>query len=360
MDLSPALIGIPKRSRNNPSQVARSIEAACHAALGIDVPLPVFHDGRPVAIVRGNARAPFVDVWWCALNSYGAIKDAMQAGRTHSVRWTKTTGGTANNWYDLWPTGTYPAAGTYAGAALTAVQFTDQSTGAMWHGGDVSPSEKRATYLESVSSLTSTTPTLILYDRVLTYEACPISNVNQVFTNGLAAQRYVGVGEPGLKVMVTAQTTLGATANAYTQLQYTDQNGNTLQSMPVTGPINVITSAGAPTATQGARVVSPCVAAGTLAIGPYLPLAAGDTGVRLLDNVTSSAANTGTLAYVLGYPLAMLPIQNGSTPTLAMADQVMQLTSFARVLDGACLALMAHLPSGTSSTYNGRLDVAWG
>lgn len=366
MNLAPALIGIPKRSRNNPSAIDGAINAACASAMGIDVPMPVLHDGRVVAAVRGYTGKAFVDVYWadplwCAFNNYGDITDALRANRTYIARWQKnaTTSATANNWYDFWPVGGDPVSGTYPGAALTSVQWGEDSTGAIRHGGNVSSSLKYLIRSECSASA-NTTPTVIIYDRVLTYEACAISNVNQVFVNSLAAQRYIGTGEPGLKIMVTNQTALGATANAYTQLQYTDQNGNTLQSMPTTAPVNVIVSTGAPSATNGARVVSPAVAAGTVAIGPFMALAAGDTGVRLLDNVTSSASNTGTLAYVLCFPLAVLPITNLTNPAISIADQVMQLTSLAIVKDGACLAPLVHFPAATGATYSGRIDTAWG
>jgi hypothetical protein len=229
----------------------------------------------------------------------------------------------------------------------------------MLHGGNVSPSNKHLIRHEVLASA-NTTPVVIIYDRVLTYEACTISNVNQVMTNTLPAQRYISGGQPGLKIMVTCQTVLGATANAYTQLQYTDQDGNTLQSMPTSFGVNVIVSAAAPTATLGARVVSPAASGGTLAFGPFLPLATGDTGVRLIDNFTHSANNTGTLAYVLCQPLALLPVVNGSNPTLVAADQIMQSTSFGQVLDGACLAPLVYMPTGTGATYIGRVDTVWG
>jgi hypothetical protein len=229
----------------------------------------------------------------------------------------------------------------------------------MRHGGNVSPSNKHLVHAEALASA-NTSPTIIIYDRVLTYEASPISSVNQLFVNSFAAQRYIGVGDPGLKIMVTGQTLLGATANAYTQLQYTDQAGNTLQSMPTTGPVNVVVSAGAPTATLGARVMSPVVVGTGVALGPYMPLAAGDTGVRLLDNVTSSASNTGTLAYVLCFPIAVIPIQNIVSPTISLTDTIMQLTSFGVVKDGACLAPLLYAAAGTAATYSGRFDTAWG
>lgn len=361
---TPGLVGIPRKSRNAPGDLDRAMRSACRAAVGIDVPLPVFHDGRVVGVVRGSTHT--TNVMWCAINSYAEVTDALRGGRAHILRWTKgaTAGLTAGNWYDLWAVGGDPASGTYPGVANTAVQWNENSTGAFRHGGDVSPSNKHLIRMEGSGVFTvpstNTSPSLLVYDRVLTYEASSITTVNQVMTNTLAAQRYITPGEPGLKVTVTTQTAVGATASAYTQFQYTDQNGNALQSAPVAANVNVITSASAPSATLGARVVTPAVSAGTVAFGPHFPLASGDTGVRLIDNVTFSANNTGTLAYVLNYPIAILPILNGPVPIQTMTDQVMQLTSFGQVKDGACLAMMLYAATTTGATYGGRFDFVWG
>jgi hypothetical protein len=365
--IGPAIIGVPKKSRNSPSDISRSILKASEAAFGIDVPMPVFHEGRPVAVVRGYQGKPYVDAYipeayvprWCAFNSYSDIKDAYAAGRTHVTRIIKsaTTGGVANNYYDMWPVGGNPACGTYPGVALTSVQWNDDVASAIRHGGNVSTSKKHLIRFEGISS-NNAAQVIILYDRVLTYEACSITGGNQVFVNSLAAQRYISGGEPGLKIMITGQTLLGASATNYTQLQYTDNEGNTLQSMPVAFGVNVIVSAAAPTATLGARVVSPAVSGGTLTFGPFMPLATGDTGVRLLDNVTSSGANTGTLAYVLCYPIALIPLSANIT---TIADQVMQLTSLGHIKDGACLSeLVFFAGAATGATYTSQIDTVWG
>jgi hypothetical protein len=369
METSVNLIGLTRKSRENPSAVGQAISSACVTARGVDRTLPVVHGGKVVAFVRGTPGSSVVE-WrlpprgggahlWMGYSTYDDIISELSAGKRFSEMWCKsqTTAPAANNWYDLWPVGGNPQAGTYPGAARTAVQWDDTATGAMLHGGNVSPDTKHV--LTAYGNSNNITPTLVLYDRVLTYEACTISNGNQVMTNTLTAQRYISGGQPGLKIMVTCQTLLGATANAYTQLQYTDQDGNTLQSMPTSFGVNVIVSAAAPTTTLGARVVSPAVSGGSLTFGPFMSLAAGDTGVRLIDNYTHSANNTGTLAYVLGQPLVYIPVQAAGQGTLA--DQVQQLANLPRVYDGACLSFMLYAPTATANIVpNGRFEMGWG
>jgi hypothetical protein len=364
------VVGLTRKSRENPSAVGESIFAACRAARGIDRTLPVLHEGKFVAFVRGYADSPVVE-WrlpppgsgnklWMGYSNYDdIISELSSGGKRFAESWCKafTTAPVANNWYDLWPVGGNPVAGTYPGAAATATQWTDASTGAFLHGGNVTADTKHV--LTSFGITNATTPVLVLYDRVLTYEACVISNVNTVMTNGSAAQRYISANQPGLKIMVTCQTALGATANAYTQLQYTDQEGNTLQSMPVSFGVNVIVSAAAPTTTLGARVVSPAVSGGTVTFSPFMQLAAGDTGVRLIDNYTHSANNTGTIAYVLLQPLVYIPIQAASQGV--MFDNVQQVPNLPRVYDGACLSFMAYMPAATANSVpSGRFEFGWG
>jgi hypothetical protein len=356
---SPALIGIPRRSRNNPSAIQATVDRACMAAVGIDVPMPVFHDNRPVAVLRGVPDRRHVEVTWCAFNSYADIKSAIASGRlfTTFIHKSQNLASTvANNWYDFWPINYNPSPGAYPGAANIATPWSEGSVGAIPHGGNVSPYQKNLMRVDMSAGIGGS-HVLILYDRVLTYEASPISTLNQVFTNALPATRYVSAGEPGLKVMVTAQTTLGVTASAFTQLRYTDQDGNTLQSMPVSFGTNVIVSATAPTTALGARVVSPSILGATQSIGPFMPLASGDTGVRLINDVTFSANNTGTLAYVLCQPIAYLNVMSG---TISVIEYVMQMTSLPVVKDGACLSLLSYVPAASNFLPQGRIDFAWG
>jgi hypothetical protein len=366
---APALVGIPRRSLHHPSAHDRAIRAALQSMRGVDALLPILYDGVLLGHAWGEPLSSpgFGRVWWrdpkrdgyrCAITTYDGVVGAFSAGKQWTSRFSKacTTAVVANNWYDLWPVGGSPTAGTYTGAARTAVQKGDTSVGAMFAGGNVSTDLK---YLVAAfASSTASTPTLHLYDRVLTYEACTFVAGNQVMTNTLPALRYIGAGEGGLKIIVTAQTVLGATVAAFTQLRYTDQDGNALQVMPVAFGVNCIVSAAAPTATLGARVVSPSVSAATLTIGPYMPLLAGDGGVRLINDYTMSAANTGTLAFVLGRPLAVIPIATAGVTQLL--DQIVQVAGMRRVFDGACLSFLSYHLATTALTYQGGFDFVWG
>ncbi len=364
--VSPA-VHTSKKSVYTPGAESDAIGRAIQAARGVDRVMPVFHGDHMVALVRGSAwweREPSAVYWTpmrCAITSYNDIIAAISAGQQFRSYWSKAQGAViTNNWYDLWPVGGHPVAGTYAGAAKTAVRFDDTTTGSIQHGGNVSTAIKRLTGLFVHTS--ASTPTLMLYDRVLAYEACNFSNpvgTAQTMTNTLTALRYAANGEAGLKIMTFCQTNLGATATTFSALAYTDQAGNTNQAMPLAYAPNIIVSAAAPTTSLGARIVAPAVAAITVVTSPFMPLLAGDSGVQLIAGYTTTGGgvNTGTFGFALVQPLAWVPITLSTTGVLM--DTVMQNAALPRIFDGACLAWGGYFPASSAVTSYGSFESVW-
>lgn len=388
------LIGLDRKSQTNPSAEDRAIFAAVQGARGVDRVAPVFHAGRVVAETFG------VPWWLCkarpdlepgdvfvrpvtgrrrtrwtpeeafrgwgrrfrkdaALTTYDNVIAAISAGQAYDAPFYKshTTAPAANSFYDLWPLGGFPIAGTYTGAAATARALTDADVGSLYTYGNVSAFIKRITSV--AGNATAGTPTLWVYDRVLTYEATVFNaNANAAFTNVAVAGRYIAAGQPGLKVMLTVQTVTGATAATITRLAYTDQGGNTGQLAPVAYANSFIASTAAPTATLGARVFYPAVAATSVTVGQYVPLLTGDSGVRKLEDLTTSAANTGTMCFVCMQPLAQIPIATQGVTQLI--DQIMQVTNLAQIVDGGCIALYAFFPTATAANLFGTVSTVWG
>jgi hypothetical protein len=365
MGLAPALVGLERKTRTNPGAEDACIAKAVQAHRGCDWKQPVVFGKRIVGLVEGRRQHPEVTFrsvkpipLSCVFNTYDDLIAACSAGRFYAGIFAKsaTTAGVAFNWYDQWPVGGNPSSGAYGGAAFTAVQKSDSTVGSMYMGGNVSTFTKSNTGLWI--SATAGTPTWVVYDRVLTYEACTYNAaVNQAMTNTLPAQRYISAGQAGLKIIVTAQTVNGATANNLTQLQYTNQNGTALQSMPTSPTVSQIVSGAAPTATLGSRVISPATTATTLTWGYTLPLAAGDSGARLIANYTTSAANTGTICFVLGFPLFTLGIATAGV--ISQADAVYQIPNLRQIIDGACISFLAFFPAATGATIQGEFDAAW-
>jgi len=96
-------------------------------------------------------------------------------------------------------------------------------------------------------------------------------------------------------------------------------------------------------------------------VGPFMPLAAGDSGIAQVDTTTLSVSYvSGEFSIVLCRPLLTLPIT-----TLGVAcerDLLNQLPSLPRVYDGACLNWLIYsgVATVTNNAINGHLDFAWG
>jgi hypothetical protein len=102
------------------------------------------------------------------------------------------------------------------------------------------------------------------------------------------------------------------------------------------------------------------VAAGNY--GPFVPLAAGDTGIRSITNVTLSATTAGTTPFfhvVLCRPILSLPIT--TLGVMAERDFMNQLPSLPRIYDGSDLQWLFFAGAATVAANNwyGYLDFAW-
>ena len=374
------VIGISPRSRYGEAGLDESWYGAIEMARGRIQPCYAFDGRRIIGITQGMGpysphvryvkfpqryRTPWSDMerikedmLYTTPANYDALIAALAAGQVGRTQWAKTptTAGIAFNWYDLWPVTGNPAAGAINGTAFTAVQFADTTTGAINHRGNVSTNTKYALTFGAVAS--ANTPWLHLYDRVLAYDQCTYNAaVNQSMTNTLTAQRY-NSGAPGLLIMIVTNSTVnGATASNLTVLHYTNQAGTTLQSMPTTTTVTFIPSGAAATATLGARVVAPSTSGQTVAWGYNIPLAQGDTGVQLIANYTTSAANTGTLSMVLMHPISDLVMPVAAIPY--ERECVYQVAELERIYDGACLALLSMQPATTAYNITGKITYGW-
>lgn len=284
------------------------------------------------------------------------ITNSLTTGKFGRTIWSKvcTTAGVANNWYDLWPVSGNPTSGAINGTARTAVRFSDTSTGAISHRGNVTTDTKHI--LSQLATASANTPTLVLYDRVIAYDQCSIAITNQTMTNTLTALRY-HTAAPGLLPVMCTNTVLSASASNLTQFQYTDDAGTATQSMPTATTVSLIVSSAAPTANLGARIFAPSTSANTVTWGYHLPLASGDNGVRLVEDYTWSVANTGTFTCVLLHPLAEIILPTATVSN--EVDYVHQIAEAEQIIDGACLAFLSYFPATTAHTATGSVRYGW-
>lgn len=155
----------------------------------------------------------------------------------------------------------------------------------------------------------------------------------------------------GVQWFTTANTALGAGTPNVT-CTYTDSAGNTGNTIPGTAPLSK--------ASAGIGTID-CSGTGAGKYGPFYPLAAGDRGVRSIQQLNLSATHTsGTLAWMLAKPLLTLPMT--TVGVAAERDLLNQVPSLPQVQDGACLAWLMYAGAATpvNSGFYGHLDFAWG
>lgn len=155
----------------------------------------------------------------------------------------------------------------------------------------------------------------------------------------------------GVEAFLTPSVALGAgTPNI--QLTYTDSAGNAGNVTPTTLPIS---NASAP--------IGQIHYSGTGAgkFGPFIPKAAGDAGIRSVEQFNINVTHTsGTSNLVLCRPLLTLPMT--TVGVAAERDLLNQIPSLPRVYDGACLVWLMYAGAATpvTSAFYGHLDLAWG
>lgn len=155
----------------------------------------------------------------------------------------------------------------------------------------------------------------------------------------------------GVQAFLTPSTVMGAgTPNL--RLTYTDSDANTGNLTPATLPIGKTASAVGHVSYSGT---------GAGKYGPFYPLAAGDKGIRSVQQYNQSATWTsGVQNVVLCKAIGSLPMT--TVGVAAERDFLNQIPSLPKIEDGACLSWLIYAGAATpvSSSFYGHLDFGWG
>jgi hypothetical protein len=277
----------------------------------------------------------------------------------------------AGAWHDLGALGGFPFADTgtpgnnYAGTSLTYVARTDASTlpSSIWHGGNVSTATKHILNVMAMCGPAAAGAPWILmlvdelgYVRIQGASSADVTGTGSRTVTMTAldgASRYPnGEGSRLYISSLVAPATGGPNISALT---YTNTAGTTGRAMPYT-----VSMAAAP-------AISSLPHTGNAAnrYGPFLPMAAGDTGVRDIEAFTFSGgtAYTGTTGVLVMHhvvPLLSIPVL--ASGVAAERDLVNQLPSMPRVRDGAHLKWLMFATGATTanSPFVASLDFGWG
>lgn len=286
------------------------------------------------------------------------VSSVTNDGKFNRYDWNKITGAAAyaaGRWYDMAGLAGNPPAISYSGTALAAQVPTDSSHSGMYHGGNVSTDTKHILNVAAMSTAATGVPSiLMLVDLCLYYPGINMNlSTRQTLDNTNTLTRYTTGA--GLRSWLRVDATVGATAHNLdsgvgTGTEYVDQDNNTAVHP---GTVSFTASA-----------ITPHIShSGTAAnnYGPFLPLAAGDYGVRKYNyfklSAASGTASTATLC--VGKPLCAIPLTTVSV--MSERDLMNQLPSLPQVQDGACIVplLYAGAAVAASTNFYGSVETGW-
>lgn len=283
-------------------------------------------------------------------------------GKTGRIDYQKTTAvaGVAGTWTDLGTaTGSIPV-DAYAGTSLTFVATDDTySGGAVYHGGDVSTATKHFLNASGYVFAAAGAPWVLMCVDQVGYVPITTTDVTgtgsrtitmtAISNTGAKVDRYAnGVGLRAYFSTEVAPTAGGPNLTAFT---YTNTAGTTGRSIGVT-----VGFAATPVTGQ-----VPHSGNAATRYGPFLPLAAGDTGIKDLEAFTLSGGvaytGSGQLVLHLVRPLWQIPVP--ASGVLTERDFVNQLPSMPQIKDGACLRFMLFQTGATTTTSPVLVTADW-
>lgn len=237
--------------------------------------------------------------------SFRELDDAFTAGKHRTYSWRKVpTQTTASGiWFDLSMSPGNPVPNYYAATPLTSKRLAQSTDGGLFHGANVSPSTKHLYRFTAISLTTTAVPLpLILCDYLLYYPFVDMSTTDpQDMVQGETLSRYTdGAGVQIMAVEVASQIG-GASFN----VQYTNSAG---VAGRVTPNVTCNTQVSVGTLITTAPATAECA-------GPFLPLQAGDTGVRSIQRVTFLSGDVGLITLVLVKPLATVGVYDITAPS---------------------------------------------
>ncbi|MBK6806629.1 MAG: hypothetical protein IPG84_18170 [Betaproteobacteria bacterium] len=264
----------------------------------------------------------------------------------------------AGTWCILGPHGNTPPASTYAGASLTYVPTDDTwSEGVIWTGGDKDPETKH--FLSAGASVVAAAgaPWYIMAIDLVGYVPLTGADVSTTGTKTVtmtAIGAGAGTGDrypngEGLRLFVAADTAMGANAPTCI-VNYLDTGGGAGATTTFTStaslPLGAILNSGAAANKHN----------------PFLPLAAGDTGVSDIVSLVwaGTAHASGTVIIGLCKPLWVIPVP--ATGLYTKVDFVNSLPSMRQIKDGANIQYLMFQTGATTSAgiIMVDFDYAWG
>ena len=284
-----------------------------------------------------------------AFRSFKELIDAEEAGQATVFGWRKVpTQTTASGiWFDLSMSPGNPVPNFYAAAPLIGKALAQSTDGGLFHGA--APGGTNTKHLRRILAMTVTTTAVplpcILCDYLLYYPFVDMSVTDlQEMVVGDALPRYsTGAGVQIMAVEVASQ--IGGVSFNVT---YTNSDGVAGRVTP-----NVTCN----TQTVNGTIITTAPATVGCA-GPFLPLQAGDSGVRSIESCTFITGDVGLITLVLVKPLASFSIYDITAPV--ERDMILDGVQLPEIKSDAYLNLICY-PSGTlaNAQIMGTIETVW-
>ena len=281
-------------------------------------------------------------------NSVQAFADAEIAGQSWYSTWRKSPSQvtTVGIWFDLSMSPGSPVPQYYAASPLIGAPMSYSDEQGLNHGRNVSPATK---HLKRVTVMTATATALpmpmMLCDYLFYYPFIDEGSTDeQLLDNTQTLTRYTD----GEGVQVMAVSVAGRTGGQTFQFTYTNSDG-------VAGRVSQ-------TVVQNSVSVNGSIVTSDRAVGaargPFVPLQAGDTGVRSIESVTMNGPDVGLFSLVMVKPLAQLSLRG--IDACVEVDYLTMFGQLPRIVDDAYLNFLA-CPAGSlaATALHGDLTVVW-
>jgi hypothetical protein len=257
------------------------------------------------------------------------------AERYYSWKKSPNQATTQGIWFDLSMSPGNPIPKYWFDATpLTAMNVAQSTDGGLMHGSNVTPSNK---YLKELMAMCVTAAPLpmpmILCDYLLYYPTIDdsVSGAQTMINNNVLTRYTSGAG-----VQMIAISEATRTGGQSFTVNYTNSSGTTNRNTP-----NILETG---LAVTGSLISS--AQTSTYAAGPFLPLQAGDTGVRSVQSVTMNGPDVGLFAIVLVKPLAQFNIRGIDAPV--EVDYLKDFPVIPQITDDAFLSFLC-CPQGSLS-----------
>ena len=290
-----------------------------------------------------------------AFTGYDSVIAAKVAGKSRRSNWNRTvvTGATsvAGRWHEMLSGAGTGGSMVLTGTAGAGIVCNKSTAGALPIGPDVATDLRYLLKAMAVTGGATLAPaTILLTDIIHIYPSCVLTGTPTTLSNhptwtGTGDTRMTNAQGVQCSLVVTTAITSG---NGQITPTYVDQASNS-QAAP--SPLYAPSTATPIGALYGQTTTAVTVG------GPYMPLAAGDSGVRQITSYTiNTGATSGVGAFILHRPIEEIPLAAANVPGM------LEWMLGERIYDNACLGMFIQIGGAATvgQQVTGSFGTVWG